>query len=86
MATNEPSNCIADICIHCRQIPPAFQIFTKHVYIDHCEGSLRFGPGFGLGLGLGLGLTFNCVQSLKSRILKTLFLLIFNVFFGRNQQ
>ena len=51
---------------------------TKH----HCEGSLRFG----LGLGLGLGLTFNCVQSLKSRISKTLFLLIFNVFFGRNQQ
>ena len=36
MATNEvnePSYCIGDIYIQCHQIPPGFQIFTKHVYI-----------------------------------------------------
>ncbi len=39
---------------------------------NHCEGSRTLGLGFGLGLGR----TFNCIQSPKSRIFETFFLVI----------
>ncbi len=57
-------------------------ICLKH----HCEGSRTLGLGFGLGLGRTLGRTFNCIQSPKSRIFETFFLVIFRVFFVTNQQ